>query len=88
MLNLRGKVDFDSVSGDIIEFISDSTTEWTEIRRSESTGSPIQGFEADLTLIVNTHTNAQAKQEVAGQSHSPALTILANTSSAAVEDTT
>ena len=89
-LNMRGKVDFTSIAGDIIEFVSDSTTEWTEIRRSESGGSLIVGFEVpDLQVEEVVVVDAAAKTEVAGQSFTvPDLTVAEVTSTTAAEDTT
>ncbi len=50
VLNLRGRVDYTSIARDIIEFVADSTTEWTEIRRSAEGGSLLIGREFTLTM--------------------------------------
>lgn len=89
-LNMRGKVDLNSIAGDIVEFVSEGSGEWTEINRSATGGGLNQGFEVPaLQAVVETHTNASAKQEVAGQSFTvPALDVTIETHTAVAIDST
>lgn len=88
-LDLRGKVDINTVAGTVVGLISEGSGKWREIFRSETSGGLKQGFEvAELQIVDQTMTAVAAKQEVAGQSVSIALDVVDNTTTAAVADTT